>query len=55
MHSLLQTLFEKYSQLLKERFSEDFQEVDNNYMIEQDGLLTLFEDCLKRRLYANAY
>jgi exocyst complex component 6 len=55
LDTFLLTLFEKYAELLKRRFSDDFQEVIS---IIADGLLPATNtrvDCIYRRLYAHAY
>jgi hypothetical protein len=49
------TLFERYAELLKKRFSDDFQEVRNPVSSSESRTLTIIDvDCHDGRLHADA-
>lgn len=57
LDTFLLALFDKYAELLKHRFSEDFQEVSAS-MPKQSALLLieiLHTDCIYGRLHANGH
>lgn len=52
LDSFLLVLFDKYAELLKRRFSDDFHEVSVLLKFYSLILIHVDEDCLNRRLYA---
>jgi hypothetical protein len=54
LDAFLLILFEKYAELLKRRFSDDFQEVSSSPYLMPDLIDKFYLDRVHGRLYAHA-
>ena len=56
LDAFLLDLFEKYAELLKKHFSDDFQQVSSQFFdVRATALTDMHTDCIYRRLHAHAY